>query len=400
MKRILTGFWEVLKREAGLIIKDKDLVTIILLSPLFYAIFYTSIYTNKTEQKVPVVIVDMDRSNSSKAFIRELDAHQMINVKEVVPDYASGIDRVYKLEAQGVVYIPQGFEGSLKSAKGTDLKIYLNTSRFLVSNDINKAINEVAGTLSAGVRIRYFQAQGFSFEQAMEISEPLQNEVKPLFNVTESYGDFLIPGLLVLILQQTLLIGLSESVAKEREEGSLSGLYTAAKRSLTGTISGKGAFYFLLYASYALLFYTLHFSIFKISFKGSVSAAAVMTAIFLVAVICMAMLISSFFKRKIISLQVLVFTSYPVFLMSGYPWPFQAMPGFIVVLGGLLPSTPYLNAFNRIIQMGAGWQDIMPEFVHLSLLALAFFAITYLRFRNLFKKEIKEPEAQPGLSVS
>lgn len=387
MKEILRSFYEVLKREARFIIKDMDLVTIVLLSPLFYAFFYTSIYSYKTEKEVPVTVVDMDRSHTSEMLIRDLDAHQLINVSEVVPDYSSGIDRIYRLEAQGLVYIPKGFESSLKSGQGTDLKMYLNTSRFLVSNDLNKAINEVTGTLAAGVRIRYFQAQGFSFTQAKEISEPLRSEIKPLFNPTESYGDFLIPGLLVLILQQTLLIGLSESVAKEREEGSLLQLYKSAGRNIFTTISGKGAFYFLLYSSYALLFYTLHFSIFKISFKGSVSAAAVMTAMFLFDAVCLAILVSSFFKRKIISLQVVAFTSYPVFLMSGYAWPFQAMPSCIKLIGNLLPGTPYLNAFNRIIQMGAGFRDIMPELIHLSALAIAGFLITAIRMKLLIKKE-------------
>ncbi|HEX2961807.1 MAG TPA: ABC transporter permease [Ignavibacteriales bacterium] len=388
MKEKLIGFIAVLKREAHFIIKDMDLITIILLSPIFYAFFYTSIYTNKTEKEVPVVIVDMDRSHTSETLIRNLDAHQLLKVSESLPDYSSAVDRIYRLEAQGAIYIPKGFENSLLSGQGADLKIFLNTSRFLVSNDMNKAINEVTGTVSAGVKIRYFQTQGFSFQQAMEISEPLKGEVKPLFNPTESYGDFLIPGLLVLILQQTLLIGLSESVAKEREEGSLINLYNTAKRSIPGTISGKGAFYFMLYASYALLFYTLHFSIFKISFLGSVSAAIAITAVFLFAVVCLAILISSFFKRKIISLQVVAFTSYPVFLMSGYPWPVQAMSAFVRVIANFLPSTPYLNAFNRIIQMGAGWQDIMPELIHLLALALAGFLITALRMKLLIRKEI------------
>lgn len=386
----LKGFWAVLLRETRFLIKDTDLVTIILLSPLFYAFFYSSIYTHKTENEVPVAVVDMDRSRLSETLIRSLDSHQLVKVSEIVPDYASGIDRIYKLEAQGLIYIPKGFESSLKSAQGTDIKIYLNTSRFLVSNDLNKAINEVTGTLAAGVKVRFFQTQGFSYNQAIEMSEPLQMEVKPLFNPTESYGDFLIPGLLVLILQQTLLIGLSESVAKEREESSLIELYNTGKRSLLGTACGKGAVYFLLYASYALLFYTLHFSIFKISFKGSISAAVVMTAVFLSGVIFLAILISSFFKRKIISLQVVAFTSYPVFLMSGYAWPFEAMPGFVKVLGSLLPSTPYLNAFNRIIQMGAGWQDIMPEFVHLLLITLGGFIIMQIRLRFLIRKEASD----------
>ncbi|MGE5402993.1 MAG: ABC transporter permease [Ignavibacteriales bacterium] len=402
MIRKIRGVISVLKRETLYIVKDMDLVTIILLSPLFYAFFYTSVYWHKSENNVPVVVVDMDKSPLAATLTRSLDAHQLVNISEIVPDFETAKDRIYKLEAQGVLYIPKGFESSLKAGKVSDLKIYLNTSRFLVSNDINKAVNEVAGTMGAGIKLRYFQAQGYNFEQAKEMIEPLQGEVKPLFNPTESYGDFLIPGLLVLILQQTLLMGLAESIAKEREENTLLPLYNTSGHSIWATITGKGLFYFILFASYAFLFFVLHFSIFRIKLAGSVSAVVVLTALLLISVIYMATFISSFFQRKIISLQVFAFSSYPLFLMSGYPWPTQAMPSYIRVLADLLPSTPYLTAFNRIIQMGAGWSDIVPEFLHLIILAVLGLILTRLRLKFLITKEkhalSNSSAAEPGFS--
>lgn len=395
MSRRIKGLFAVLMREAEIIFRDKDLITIILLSPLFYAFFYSSVYFYKSEQSVPVVAVDMDKSQMSQALLRSLDATQLADVNEVVPDLNTAMDRVYSLKSHGIIFIPQGFERSLKSGNGSDLKVYLNTTKFLISNDINKAVNEVTGTIGAGVKLKYFQMQGYNIDQAMEIIEPLNCEVKPLFNPVESYGDFMIPGLLVLILQQTLLIGLAESVAKEREMGTLSELYASANKSIWAAINGKGLFYFLMFSSYAFVFFTLNFAVFKINFRGSASAAAVFTALFLASVIYMAIFFASFFKRKIVALQVFAFTSYPFFLMSGYPWPAQALPIYLKYLSWLLPVTPYLNAFNRITQMGAGWSDVMPEFYHLLILAFCGLLLTRLRAKSLLMNQrLKKEEIE------
>lgn len=380
----------VLKREMRMITKDTDIITIVLLSPLFYAFFYTTIYTNKSENEVPVVVVDMDHTSLSRTLIQSLDAHQMINVNDQVNDYASGIDKIYSMDDHAMIFIGRDFESSLKRGQGTTLKIYLNTSRFLISNDLNKAINETAGTLAAGVKIKYFEARGYSFRQAKEIIEPVLVENKSLFNPAESYGDFLIPGLLVLILQQTLLIGLSESIAKERENNSLPDLFSTAHKKLWAVITGKSFYYFILYAAYALVFFVIHFAIFRISFKGTAAGAVILTALFLLSVIFLSILVSSFFKRKILSLQFLAFTSYPVFLLSGYSWPHFAMPAVLKYVSYLLPLTPYLNAVNRITQMGADLGNVIPEMVHLLILTLTGMLLTVFRMKRLFGNEAKQ----------
>jgi ABC-2 type transport system permease protein len=400
LNKKLKSIIDVIKREVGIIIKDRDLIIILLISPIFYAFFYASFYMYKTEANVPVVIVDNDHTETSRTFIRFLDSHQLVEVKETVPDYATAQDRIYKMSAFGIINIPERFEANLKSGQGADLGVYLNTSRFLISNDINKAINEVVGYMNAGIKLHFFESQGLSFEQAKEVIEPVSADVKPLFNPTEAYGDFLLPGLLILILQQTLLMGLAQSMAKENEEKTLKDLYSTAGHSMWATITGKGFFYFALYAAYALFIFAGPFSIFKINLKGNYFALAVMTALLFISVIYISIFIASFFDRKIYSLQFFVFTSYPVFLASGYAWPLISMPTSIKLLTQLLPSTPFLNAYVRITQMGGSWQHIFPEFIHLAALTLIGLILTRIRLKIFIKKQNLGPVTSPVFKLA
>jgi ABC-2 type transport system permease protein len=388
MMKKLTGFSAVFLREAQSLLADVNIRMIVLVAPLLYPLLYGSVYWFKTESDIAIVVVDQDRSALSREFTRDLDAHQLIRVTEVVPDLGTAQDRLYRLDAQGIVLLPSDFSASLKKGKGADVKVFLNTTRFLPSNDLNKAITAIAVKNAAATRVKFLQMAGYSLKQAEEISDPVRDDIRPMFNVSETYGDFLIPGILILIIQQTLLIGLCESMAKEREDGTLPELYHTAKNSLWATMSGKASVYFLLYASYAVLYSVVYFTLFTLPLRGNLAALIVITGLFLLSVIYIGIFISSFFTRKIIALQTIAFTTYPIFFISGYSWPKIGMPLPLQWLTELFPSTHYFTAAVRLMEMNAGWREVMPEVYWLLGLTAAGFVFTRMRMRALLRTEL------------
>jgi ABC-2 type transport system permease protein len=113
-----------------------------------------------------------------------------------------------------------------------------------------------------------------------------------------------------------------------------------------------------------------------------------LTILFLLAVTYFGVFIASLFRRKIIALQVLSFTSYPIFLSCGYSWPVQAMPRPLQLLAQCYPATPFLAGFTRITQMGAGIADVQQELLHLLVLVLTGFIIAHGRWGVVVKKEL------------
>lgn len=386
MKQRIRGYVEVILREARSLIGDVNIRMIVLVAPLLYPLLYGTVYWHKTEADVPIVVVDGDHSALSRQFIRDLDAHQLIRVAEVTADAGQAQDRLYRMDAQGIVIIPSGFSRSLLKAEGADVKVLLNTTKFLPSNDLNKAITAVAMSRAADMRVKFLRMAGFSRKQAEEAADPVRDDIRPMFNVTETYGDFLIPGIFILILQQTLLIGLSESVAREREEGTLPELLRTANGSVTAAVWGKGGIYLALYASYALFYAAVYFRLFSLPIAGSASALAVATVLFLISVVYISIFVSSFFTRKILALQTITFTTYPIFFISGYSWPAEALPLPLQWLTQLLPSTQYFTAAVRIMQMDAGWKETAPELLRLAALAAAGFVVTRMRIRTLLRR--------------
>lgn len=385
MKNKLKTVRNIFIDELSLISKDINVLMVILLAPLFYAFFYGSIYFNKSETDVPVAIVDMSQSEISRQLIREIDSHQLVYVKYSATNFNEAVSLVNDGDASGIILFPKDMSENLKNGIGSELKIYLNTSRFLISNDLNKGINEVVGYFNASVRLKYFMSNGLGKEQAINTIEPVAAEIKPMYNNTDNYGDFLIPAIFVLILQQTLLIGLAESFAKQRENGTLKNLYDATEGKIRFIIFGKGLFYVLLYTAYALLFYTLVFNVFSLSIKGNLVALLLSTVIFIYAVTALAFFLATFFKEKITALHYLTFSSYPVFLISGYTWPFEALPLVLRIIAYTLPSTPFFELYTKIGLMGSSIETVFSELIHLTILAIVWTVAATIRLKQLNK---------------
>lgn len=159
MKLKLSGILNIFNRELHFVAKDINILSVILIAPIIYAFLYGSIYLNKVENDVPVAIVDICNSNTSRTFIRNLDATANIKVASQEADLASAKKTVDNFENFAVIYIPESFDSDLKLGKGTDIKLFINSTRFLISNDISKAVNEVVGYFNAGIRLKYFLAQ-------------------------------------------------------------------------------------------------------------------------------------------------------------------------------------------------------------------------------------------------
>ncbi len=382
----MKSVFKVVSREITWIIKDIDLILMLIAAPIFYSFFYGSMYINKSESKVPVAILDMNHSQSSKDFVKDLNASEYIIVKEYLNSSSQIEDKLISEEVQGVVFIPSDFESNITQMRSTEIKLYLNTQRFLHSNDLNKAVNQIALAKGEEIRTKIFVSKGFSSPQAKKMSIPLKDEVTFLFNPSESYGDFLIPAILILILQQTLFMGLGQSMAKENETNKINELISTADNSFFVAIIGKILFYVILYLSYAFLFFTLNYYIFNLNFAGNYFTFLILTLFMFISMSAISVFIGSFFTKKIYALVLISFTSYPLFFFAGYSWPTFTMPKLIQLFSYLIPTTPYMHAINRVAMMGAGFNQVLVELINLIVLSIFFLALSISRLKLITKK--------------
>lgn len=286
---------------------DHSLLLTLLIAPLLYLFFYGSIYSYKEEEKVKLAIVDEDHSSLSRLLMEQLNDLQMVDVV-LEPSIEQAQQKMYSGECQGYLYIDKGLEQHVLSLKQANIVLAVNAGRFLPSSDLIASVTKVCLAVSAGVRIQYFEMKGLTESASLREAMPVNFDYRPMFNERSSYGAFLLPGLLMLILQQTLLLGLAESVASERMKMTLPEWFTGAGGNIFNALVGKGLFYFLLYGGYALFVLTINFPVFHLTLTGSPGGLVLLVTLFILSLIPLAMLIGSFFKSQLLCLQILAYS--------------------------------------------------------------------------------------------
>ena len=384
VNRIKT-IWQYLVEEAKLVADDHSILLTVIGAPVLYFFFLGSIYMYKDIEKISFAVVDLDKSTTSRQLTRLLDSQQKIRTTGVYYDFAEGVDLLNNMDVQGFILFPQGFEKKLKRLEGADVKLYLNNTRFLPSNTLKESVSKLMLTAGAGIRLKYFVARGIHPENARELVVPIMPVIKPMYNTTNNYGDFLLPGLFLLIIHQTLLLGLGESIARKRQHG-FKGLMKAWKEnSYFKYFFGKTGFYVLLFIAYFFFLYTVVFPAFNLPVNGSILALTIVSFVFLITVVLLTLFVASFYRSQIGYMEVIAFLSYPIFLISGYSWPVSSMPVPLQWLSKMLPISPMLESVRKLTVMGGGAEHIIAPLINLLILGIAFYIAVYFRFRYLVK---------------
>lgn len=376
-------------REIRLITTEHSLLLTLLGAPLLYVFMYGSIYINKVEENIGLAVIDEDRTELSKKLINEISSDPMIRTIPAI-DLNSAQELMYRGKAEGYLLIEKDFEKKILALKQSNITLAVNASRFLPASDLTAHITNISLTVGGGVRKIYFNKQGMNDSQAMANTMPIQLDFKPLFNETTGYGSFLLPGLMAIILQQTLLIGLCLSMTIERKERKLGELKSISKNNVSVLLTGKGLFYYLSFMIFSQFFFLIAFSVFNMPFRGSLFEANLLMCIFFITLIPMGFLIGSFFKNPILVIQIMGFTSYPIFLITGYSMPFDSLPTAIQMISNLLPTTPFLRIYTMIVQGGASITDLGRPLIHLGALTLFYTILFIIRLKFLYKKQNQE----------
>lgn len=374
------------------IFKDKGVIMLFVIAILAYPLIYAFAYNNELVKDVPVVVVDQSNSSLSRKLVSMLDATFEVDVVSKTSDFQEGIASFKKSEVHGVIFIPSDFEKNILSFKTATVSVYADAAYMIIYKQILTASTYTVGTLSAGIEIIRRTAKGEKIEQAYEERDPLPIETYALYNPKGGYATYLMPAVLLLILQQTLLLGIGLIGGTLKEKGT-NNYIVKTGRKIYGAMSiviGKSMAYFSIYIINALYTLVIVFRLFSIPMRGSYFDVFVFVTPYIFAVIFMGLTISTFFKKREHALMVLVFTSIPFIFLSGFSWPEEAMPKWQLLLSYLIPSTHAIKGFVSLTQKGSNFSDVFQYWLNLWGVLVVYLISSSILIMNLSKKYLKK----------
>lgn len=367
--------------ELRQIIKDEGVLIFFILVPLLYPLLYAWIYNGQFVREVPVAIVDNSKTNESRKFIRLIDASPDVKVLTNSLNMEEAKKTVNNQHTFGIIYIPSDFSNKIMRGEQATVSVYCNMSIMLYYKAIFQTVSAVAGEMNTEIQAA---ASGSITNRDAEIAtKPLDFDEIPMFNSSGGYADFIIPGVLILILHQTLLLGIGLSAGTARENNSNKELVpTGAQYNRPFYIVlGKAMCYFTIYllmAAYVTMLVPHLFGLVQIPHFTDLMALIVP---FILATIFFGLMLSCLVRYRENVLLLVVFTSVPLLFLSGISWPQSAMPGAWQSVAMLFPSTFGVRGFVRLNTMGATLADIRTEYIALWVQTIVYFLAACLVYR-------------------
>lgn len=375
------GMCHIWLQEMKSTFRDEGVLMFFILVPIAYPLLYSWIYTNEVVREVPVVVVDMSHSKSSREFIRSFDASPDVKVAYYCNSIAEAKGVVGHQAARGILYFPSDYEHDIHRGEQAHVSVYCDMSLMLTY----KAIFQTAQTVSTEINkeIQKPQAFGFTDRDDELNTEPVKIEEVQIFNPTGGYGNALLPAVLVLILQQTLMLGIGLSAGTARENDRFKELVPTSRHynGIFRIVLGKSLCYFMIYAvmaAYITLAVPRFFSFTALAHWSDLLALMIP---YLLACIFFGMTLSCLVRYRENVMLLVVFTSVPFLFMTGISWPQSSIPGIWQGVSWLIPSTFGVRGFLRISSMGGTLLDIEPEFKALWIQAGVYFITACIVYR-------------------
>src|SRR5690606_23889470 len=188
------GFWRELAvhwlATLRALSRDAGILLILVGAPVLYGCFYPWPYAHQAVTRVPVAVVDLDRSGLSRQITRFASASPRIDVRWVGGNEEDARQALWRGEIEGYAVLPRELKRSVVRGTPAVVGVQANGSYALINKAVLYGFAEAVGTVSAGVEIRKLQARGQSTSQAMASRSPVNLQMVPLFNPTEGYGDY------------------------------------------------------------------------------------------------------------------------------------------------------------------------------------------------------------------
>lgn len=375
MRRLFRTAFE----EWQLIWLDKASMLLFVIAAILYSFYYPIPYMNQTVSKVPAGVVDLDKSAKSRELIRMAGATQAVEVAEIFNDVESAKIAMAKAEIYGFMVIPKNMERNLARGENVNVGIYTHGSYVMTHSAIGTAFATCVATMNAPIKVKRFVTErGMSMTEAKSARDPIPVQFRPMFNGVGGYANYIVPTVLILILQQTIIIGICTLGGPKRNRKYLAKF---AKPEIEGApfftrYFGRSLGIFL---HEALMLSMVHFIVYAVfEYPQRISSTAALLAFgacFIVTEIAFGMLLSQIFFRRESPMQALLFTAMPFLFLTGFSWPRASMPLELQLFANLFPTTFAVPAWLSLEQMGGSLRELLPNLQNLLLQAFIYFIL-------------------------
>jgi ABC-2 type transport system permease protein len=371
--RFWDSFVAIFGKEFVHMRRDRSTLVMAFTIPLFQLVLFG--FIDQTVSNLPTVVVDQDRTHYARELMDELRATHTFDITTVTPDPHVARDEITSGKARVGIIIPPDFHDTRARGTGSKILVLIDGSDANVSAQALASVNGVAADQNLQATSEKIQVGVTAVAPALSV-QPIV-----LFNPDGRTANYIIPGLVAILLQIVAIVLTAISIVREREKGTLEQLLVTPIDPL-GLMLGKLAPYLLVgIFEMGMILAAMSFG-FGVPIRGSLVFLFAMALIFLFTLLSIGLAISTKAQTQAQAQQMAQMFLLPSIFLSGYIFPQNGLPLVLRWIGRVLPATHMIEIMRGVVLRGAGPLELWPNVAALVVISVVMVSVSVRNFKK------------------
>ena len=366
----------IARKEFIHIVRDPRSLGMAIVIPMLLLVLFGYALTLDVDN-VPMVVWDQSESHESREFVSRFTGSRYFSLREHVRGYSEIERAIDSGEAFVALVIPTDFAGGIESGGSASAQLIVDGSDSNTATIAIGYVDTVTSNYSLDMAIQRVERVG-----GQTLNLPVDLRLRAWFNADLESKNYIVPGLIAVIMMVIAALLTSLTVAREWERGTMEQLISTPVKG-NELIFGKLLPYFIIGMFDVLIAVLMGEFLFQVPLRGSVVLLFGMAAIFLAGALSLGMVISIMTKGQLLASQLaMVLTFLPSFLLSGFMYAIDNMPDAIQLITYLIPATYFVTLLKGIYLKGIGLEILAIEAVLLTVFGVAMIVLANLKFKK------------------
>jgi ABC-type multidrug transport system permease subunit len=363
---MIRGFGAIFYKESKQIFRDRGTLIFIFLIPIMQLLIF-GYAINTTVSDIKTAVVNFDRTQKSSELLNNFQNSGYFKIVKEVHSKDELSNLIVKGDIKVGILIPEDYSRHLLRGDEAQVLVVIDGSDSTVATQAQQAASLI------GVKM--------SSENITNNQKKLDIRTQMLFNPDSKTPNFMVPGLIAVILNITTVILTSLSIVKEKERGTLEQILVTPIEPL-GLMLGKIApFNIIAFLQVVIVLLIMRF-LFGVVINGNIVLLLFMSLAYIFCMLGLGVLISTKAQNQMQAIQYAFLTMLPAILLSGFMFPRDGMPLPIYLLSFIIPATYFIDIMRGIVLRGAGFFDLLNDFLAILGLGIIFITIAVKRFKK------------------
>jgi len=361
----------ILRKEVLQILRDPSSIALAIVLPLVL-LFIFGYGLSLDAENVPIAIVLKDNGSTARDLAARFDQSPYFKTIHLT-SMAEAMDLLNQRRVDGIVHLQSNFSSSLLTRNQSPVQVIVN------GIDANRA--RLIQGYTRGVLQKWIELRQVRGEPVVGPSVKVSQRI--WFNEAAVSRNFLVPGLITLIMTLIGILLTALVVAREWERGTMEAILVTPIRRVD-LLLGKMLPYFILGMLGMGLSVVVGTTLFHVPFRGSIVALFILSALFMLASLGFGLLISAAIRVQFVAAQISIVAGFlPAFFLSGLVFDLDSTPRFIQIVSHVVPARYFVSISHTLFMAGDVWPVLLPNALALAVMAVLF---TSLAFRKITKR--------------